>query len=134
MQGIKSYKRSSIEGATNEQLLILLVEAAIKRAENADEAMERGDRAAWVAEIHTARAIFVELRLALDHSLAPEVTAGLDRTYRWCIHHLTESSRTGDRARLAEVRRVSRVVHTTWTEAMRLVVEGGPPMVLDDEP
>ena len=120
MRGIQSYRRSTIEGASNEELLILFIEKAISTQEEADGAMERGDRRAWQESIHKARAIFVELRSFLDHSLAPEITANLDRTYRWCIHHLTTSAKEGDRAMLAEVRRVTGLLHNTWVDAVRL--------------
>jgi len=123
MRGIQSYRRTTVEGAPNEDLLVMLVEAAIKREDAADEAMERNAREVWIAEIHVARSIFIELRRALDHSIAPDVTAGLDATYRWCIYHLTAAGRTGDRAVLAEVRRVTEVVYTTWTEAVRIARE-----------
>lgn len=120
MRGIQSYRRSAIEGASNEEILVMLLEAAIRREEAADAAMERGDRRAWVGEIHIARAIFLELRIALDHSLVPEVTAGLDRTYRWCVHHLTAVARSGDRAGLEKVRQVTGVIHATWVEALKI--------------
>jgi flagellar biosynthetic protein FliS len=120
MRGIHSYRRSTIEGATNEELLILFIERVITLEEEADGAMERGDRRAWQDAIHKARGIFVELRTFLDHSLAPEITANIDRTYAWCIHHLTASAKDGDRTLLAEVRRVTGLLHTTWVDAVRL--------------
>jgi flagellar biosynthetic protein FliS len=119
MRAIQSYARTRLESAPQEDLLVMLVEAALLRVDAADAAMERSDRGAWIREIHVARAIFLELRTALDHTAAPAVTGPLDATYRWCIHQLTAAGRTGDRTLIAEIRRVTEVLRRTWTAAVQ---------------
>ena len=118
MRAIASYQRATIETAPNEELVVLLCEAAVRRSDNADAAMERGDRTGWLAEIHVARAIYLELLQALDPTAAPTMANAMRETYRWLLHHLTEAGRTGDRARMTEVRRVATVVCNTWTQAV----------------
>lgn len=120
MRGIQSYRKSSVEGARQDELLLMLVETLVLRIERADAAMEAGARSEWNEHLRVSREILLELRTALDHALAPEITDGLDRTYRWLVFHLVAAGRTGDRERLAEVRRVAGVVLHTWTEAVRM--------------
>ena len=125
MRGLSSYRQSALEGARNDEILVMLIEKILERIDLADEYMGEGDRVSWVHELHQCRAIVIELRGALDHSMAPEITASIDRTYQWLLQHLTDSGRDGDRERLAEVRRVVGVVHHTWVEAVRLAREEG---------
>ncbi len=125
MRGLSSYRHSAVEGARNDEILVMLVEKLLQRIDLADEYMGEGDRGSWVFELHQCRAIIIELRNSLDHSMAPEMTASVDRTYQWILQHLTDAGRDGDRERLAEVRRVVGVVHQTWVEAVRLAREEG---------
>ncbi|MDP2307118.1 MAG: flagellar export chaperone FliS [Pseudomonadota bacterium] len=120
MRAIKSYQRTNIESAPNEELIVMLVEAALRREVAADAAMARGDRTGWLTEIHGARSVFVELLVALDPTAQPEIAKALSDTYRWILHHLTEAGRTGDRVRLDEVRAVTDTVRTMWTNAVRI--------------
>jgi len=124
MRAIASYKRTAIESAPNEELVVMLCEAAVRRAEKADAAMERNDRRDWLAEIHIARAIYLELLQALDPTEAPNALNSMRDTYRWLLHHLTDAGRTGDRARMAEVRSVALTVYETWSRAVNIHREG----------
>lgn len=121
MKGIASYRQQRVDSAPPEDVLVMLLEKALQKEAEADAAIGRGDRAAWNAAIHHARAIFMELSLALDHSLAPDVTHKVASLYRWVIHHLTEVGHTGDRARLDEIRGVTAQLLETWTAAVAKV-------------
>ncbi|MFN7142988.1 MAG: flagellar export chaperone FliS [Myxococcota bacterium] len=120
MRGIANYRRTDVESAPREELVVLLFAAAVRREETADAAMARGDRSAWNAELHVARAIFLELLQALDPATPSAVADPLRTTYRWLVHHLTVAGRDGDRARLAEVRRVTAGLHDTWARALAI--------------
>lgn len=120
MRAIASYKRTSIESAPNEELVVLLVEAALRKEDAAVDAMRVGDRTVWLRELHTARAIFVELATALDPKGDPLTVGALRDTYRWLLHHLLEAGRTGDLVRMAEVRGVTDTLRDTWTRALRI--------------
>ncbi len=124
MRAIASYRRTNIESAPNEELIVMLVEAALRREEAADAAMARGERLAWLTEVHGARSVFVELLLALDPNEKSALVTSLRDTYKWLLHHLTEAGRTGDRARLDEVRGVTDSVRVMWTEALRIHRDG----------
>lgn len=120
MRGIASYRRTDVESAPKEELVVLLVAAAVQRADAADAAMARGDRSAWNAELHVARAIFLELLHALDPATPAAVADPLRATYKWLVHHVIVAGREGDRERLAEVRRVTAGLHDTWARALAI--------------
>lgn len=121
MKGIASYKQHSVQDAPPEDILVMLLEKALQKEDQADEAMAAGDRVAWNAALHHTRAIFMELALALDASVAPDVAQSVGSAYRWAIHHLTECAHTGDRAKLAQVREVTRQLLETWSAAVSQV-------------
>lgn len=123
MRGIRGYERTRIESASNEDVLVLLLEGAVDRCRQADAAMEGGDRSLWNKHLHTVRAIFLELQMALDPAGGPELLTHLRNTYAWILHHSTEAAKTGDRQRLAEVQRVVEVMYTTWSQAVTMVRE-----------
>lgn len=120
MNPIRNYKRSSIENAPNEDILVMLVREAVRREVEAGRCIEAKDRMGWIEHIHVARAIFIELRMAIDPETPPELAGSLRNTYAWCIHHLNEVSRTGDLATLAEVQRVTELVADTWMRAVQM--------------
>jgi flagellar protein FliS len=136
MRGVQSYARQRAESAPPEDVLLLLLEGALDRVRQADEAMEAKDRVLWNKHLHTVRAIFIELTSALDPSLAPEIATNLRNTYSWIIHHSTEAARAGDRGRLAQVRDVVQIVYDTWSQAVQIQRDAGdlPPTDGDGEP
>lgn len=125
MRAVQNYARQRAESAPPEDILLLLLEGAIDRVRQADEAMVANDRSLWNKHVHTVRAIFLELTTALDPSLDVSLATNLRNTYAWIIHHSTEAARAGDRERLAEVGRVIQVVYDTWSQAVRIQREGG---------
>lgn len=120
MSAIASYRRTQLEHATNEDLLLLLVGEAARREALAAACIESGDHEGLVAHIHVARAIFTELRLAFDPAEAPHLARSLLDTYGWCIHHLTAVVRTRDPKVMAEIQAVTAVLEETWRKAVEI--------------
>jgi len=119
MRGIAAYGRTTTASAPNEQLLLMLLEQALRNQNRAIAAMEEGNRSVWAAELHNARAIFLELVGAIDHELAPEIARNLQQTYGWCIHHLVEASKSGKPADVRAVQQVTELLYSTWTQAIQ---------------
>jgi flagellar biosynthetic protein FliS len=120
MNAIASYRRNRLENAPNEDILVMLLNEAVRRELEAGICMENKDRAGWIGHIHVARAIFMELRMALDADTPPEISNPLRNTYSWCIHHLTDVAHSGDVTKLAEIQRVTAMVEDTWTRAVQI--------------
>jgi flagellar protein FliS len=109
-----------MDSASNEDVLVMLLEGAVDRCRQADLAMEDGDRSLWNKHLHTVRAIFMELQMALDADGDPQLITNLRNTYAWIILHSTEAAKNGDRERLAEVQRVVSMMYATWTQAVAI--------------
>ena len=118
MHGIAAYKQISVQ-APNEQILLMLLEQAVKNQTRAITAMEESNRSAWALEIHNSRAIFLELISAIDARMAPEVARNLQQTYGWCLHHLQEANKTGNPETLRSVVRVTELLYETWVQAIQ---------------
>ena len=124
MRGIRGYAKARVESASQEDILVMLLEGAVDRCGRAAAAIEANDRSEWNKHLHTVRAIFIELQMALDPSMAPELATNLRNTYAWIIHHSTEVAKTADLNRLAEVRRVVEMMYETWTQAVAIARDG----------
>jgi flagellar protein FliS len=124
LRGLRGYARTRIESASNEDVLVMLLEGAVDRCRQARAAIESGDRNLWNKHLHTVRAIFLELQMALDPAGSPELLTHLRNTYAWILHHSTETAKTGDLQRLHEVQRVVEVMYTTWSQAVVIAREG----------
>lgn len=130
MNAIASYRRSQLENAPNEDLLVMLLNEAVRREELVAEAISAGDRIGRIAHVHVARAIFMELRMALDVNTPPELAIPLRDTYAWCVQALTEVAHTGDLVRLAQIQKVTALLEDTWTRAVGLT--RGEPGLLEE--
>jgi flagellar biosynthetic protein FliS len=119
MHGIAAYNRTTTNAAPNEQILLMLLEQAIRNQNRAIAAMEEGNRSAWAAELHNCRAIFLELVGAIDSDVAPEVSKNLQQTYGWCLHHLQEANKLGSAEGVRSVLRVTELLHSTWVQAVQ---------------
>lgn len=118
MKAIAAYNRARIDLAPQEQLLVMLLEKAIEKEQVAREAIESGDRLRRNGALHHARAVFIELLSALDHTEAPEVTLQLATTWNWCLHQLLAVGKTGDLTLLGKVEDVTRLMHGAWLQAL----------------
>lgn len=119
MHGIAAYTRTTTQAAPNEQILLMLLEQAIRNQNRAIAAMEEGNRSAWGSEIHNCRAIFLELVGAIDTDVAPEIARNLQQTYGWCLHHLNEANKSGSPDGVRGVLRVTELLHSTWVQAVQ---------------
>lgn len=119
MAGVSAYRKTDLACASNEDLLLRLLEAAVQHEAKADYAMAEGRRTDWLHHIHMARAIVIELVSAFDRDAPAEVAVPILTSYRWIIHHLTEAGRTGDRERMARVQETTESLLATWTTAVR---------------
>jgi flagellar biosynthetic protein FliS len=119
MHGIAAYNRTTTNAAPNEQILLMLLEQAIRNQNRAIASMEEGNRSAWSAEIHNCRAIFLELVGAIDAEIAPEIAKNLQQTYGWCLHHLQEANKVGNAEQVRSVLRVTELLHSTWIQAVQ---------------
>lgn len=118
MSTINAYRSAQVLTAPPEQLVVLLLERAVREQDEAIAAMERGARQAWIANLNHCRAIFVELQIALDHTVAPGLTATLHGLYSGALRKIAEASRTGDIEITTQLRDATAILHQAWIEVL----------------
>jgi flagellar biosynthetic protein FliS len=118
MRGLQQYKTTALETAPSETLLLMLIEAALERQDQAIEAIDLGDKASALEHLAKAREIFSELMVNLDHETAPQITAQLQRLYVWCIRELAKAGSEQDPERVRGVHRITASLLETWSEAI----------------
>ena len=97
------YRGVQVATASPAQIVAMLYGGIIKFTSDADEAMERKDRARVGDRIGRAMAIVDELASTLDGTQAPELANNLISLYDFCKRRLLEANLKQDRAALADV-------------------------------
>jgi flagellar protein FliS len=104
------YKATQVATCSPGDLLLLLMDGALRFAAEADQAMERGDRARAGDRIGRCHAIIEQLSAGLDPTDTTGLCANLTALYAFCMGRLLEANLAQDRAMLAEVPTVIRPV------------------------
>lgn len=102
-RAVRSYQKVNLESASPARLLDELYERLLRDIAQAGEAIAARDPVKKGETIGHALAIVAELRAALDHRAAPELTGRLDGLYAFITARLTRANVHWDRAALAEV-------------------------------
>ena len=104
------YKATQVATCSPGDLLLLLIDGAIRFAAEADQAMARGDRARAGDRIGRCHAILEQLSAGLDPTDTTGLCANLTALYAFCMQRLIEANLAQDRVILAEVPKVIRPV------------------------
>ncbi len=99
------YSQTQQQTASNERLMVMLFERALRDIRSALRSLEENRRNDAVNEMTHASDIVIELRAVLDHSRAPELCAQLSDVYLFVVQRLIEACRTFDPARVREAER-----------------------------
>lgn len=129
MTDLSMYRRNALAEVPADQLLLRLYERAITDMDDAERAMRDGARMAWIEAINHARAIVVELQLALDHTVAPALARSLHEAYAWMRLQLGVASRAADIDLLRAVRAVTAQLYETWRQVVELAHAAEAPSV-----
>ena len=100
------YRRVDLDSAPNTQIVQRLFERFQRDLEAAREAIASRDIKAKASAIDHATRIVVELRSALDHKAAPELSGKLDSLYRFVIDRLSDANAKLDTKQLDHAQRV----------------------------
>lgn len=110
------YRRVSIETASQGQLVLMLFDGAIRKAERAKESILAQDLQAAHNHLVRAQDIIAELRNALDMSVG-EIAKNLDRVYEYFDHLLVQANVNKDTAPIKECVEHMAAMRHTWAEA-----------------
>jgi flagellar secretion chaperone FliS len=115
---VNRYKQVVASTSTPGELLLALYSGLfryLRQARMLIEAKQRGRAAELVSK---SRAIIVELELALDHDVYPELCGNLAALYGFCLDRLRVATREDSVQAIDEVIRVLTPLHQAWQLAV----------------
>lgn len=114
------YKNNSVNYASKEQLLLMLVDGAVKYSKIARQAFIDGDHKKVHTYLVMTQDIFIELMSALDVAAAGAWGQQLLKVYEFIHKKLVESNIKKDLSILESVIPLIQDVRDTWYEAEKL--------------
>lgn len=112
------YKENTVHVASQEQLLIMLVDGAVKYTKVARLALEKGDRERAHKELIRVQAIFAELIASLDVN-AGDFTKDLLNLYNFIRESLRKANIKKDVQVIDEILPVIEDVRDMWHEVKK---------------
>ena len=113
------YLAARVRTASPERLHAMVVDAAVRWAIRAGDALEAGDREAGHLASSKAVALVSELIAGLDRDADAGVADGTAALFAFALARLAEADRERDAARARAAARVLSVHRETWAELLR---------------
>tara|TARA_R110002126_G_scaffold28577_1_gene95294 strand:+ start:4385 stop:4765 length:381 start_codon:yes stop_codon:yes gene_type:complete len=110
------YRTSSVENAPPIQIIRMLYEGALRFLEQASRLDPSDPKSGFPQAITRVDDIVVELRLALDKDVGPEVSENLERLYLYCEDELGRATVDRTLEPLPNVRTVLEVLLDAWQQ------------------
>jgi len=119
--GLGAYKKTSIETASKEQILLMLYQAAIKNCKKAMEAIEEKNIAKKGEYIGKLQDIIIELSNSLDFEVGGDVAKELASLYDYMLYATTQANIKIDKSHLEGCLKVLNTLYEGWTEAIKTI-------------
>lgn len=117
--GLGAYKKTSVETASKEQILLMLYQAAIKNCKKGIEAIEQKNVAKKGEYIGKMQDIIVELSNSLDFEVGGEVAKELASLYDYVLYSSTQANIKLDKSHLEGCLKVLNTLYDGWAEAIK---------------
>ena len=120
MDVARRYREVQVKTASQEDLLLLLLDGGVRFTEGALAEMERGpqDCARRSDQLVRAQKILLELMGALSPAIGLELYQNLQELYRFTFRRLFEGNVQGDAALVEEGLRMYKRIRDLWHEAV----------------
>ncbi len=115
------YKTVSVESASQQKLLLMLYEGAIKFTKKAIIAIDSGDIPGRCENITRSYDIVLELMNTLDFKVGGEVAENLEQLYMFITDELTRANITGKKEHLENVLKILNTLYDGWKEAVEII-------------
>lgn len=116
--GYQAYRRTQIETAPPEQLILMLYDGAIRFARNGRRALEAGDRQKAHSELTRAQDVISELIGSLDMEAGGELAANLYQLYRYIYQRLVQANIQKNAEPIDEVIQLVGELREGWYEGV----------------
>lgn len=117
--GLGAYKKTSVETASKEQILLMLYQAAIKNCKKGIEAIEQNNIPKKGEYIGKLQDIIVELSNSLDHEVGGDVSKELASLYDYILYASTQANIKIDKSHLEGCLKVLTTLYDGWAEAIK---------------
>ena len=121
--GLGAYKKTSINTARKEEILLMLYEAAMKFCKKGIEAIENKEIAKKGEYIGKLQDIIMELNNSLDHKVGGKVADELASLYDYVFYSSTQANINMDAGPLKESLKVLNTLYEGWSEAIQSIKE-----------
>jgi len=116
---IGAYKKTSVNTASKEQVLLMLYQAAIKNCKKAMQAIEENKIPQKGEYIGKLQDIVIELMNSLDHEVGGEISKELESLYDFIIHQTTQANINFDKEPLQGVLNILITLYDGWDKAIK---------------
>ena len=116
--GYQRYLKTTIETASQPQLLVMLFDAAVKKLHMARKAMENKEIETTHNELIKVQRIFSELMVALDFDMGGELAQQLFAIYDFVYRQLVQANIRRDTKLIDEVMPIVEDLREGWTKAV----------------
>ncbi|MFW7379369.1 MAG: flagellar export chaperone FliS [Oligoflexus sp.] len=113
-----NYQKTQVITASQEKILLMLYEGAIRFTKHAHKAMEEKKIADKGKYISKATAIISELMATLDFKVGGQLAADLENLYVFMIDKLIEGNIKNDPECLVAVENLLRTLYTAWKDVI----------------
>lgn len=124
--GLGAYKKTSVQTASKEQILLMLYQAAIKNCKKAIESIDEKNIAKKGEYIGKMQDIVVELSNSLDFEVGGDVAKELASLYDYILYASTQANIKIEKAPLEGCLKVLNTLYEGWTEAVKQVKQAAP--------
>lgn len=122
-KGARSYLRTKVLTASEEELRLMLYDSAIKFTRQAVEALERKDFEASYHALVRAKKIVLELSSSLNHTAMPELCKRLAALYIFIYQRLVDANVNRDETAVSDAIRLLEYERETWQLLMKTLSE-----------
>ena len=117
--GLGAYKKTSVQTASKEQILLMLYQAAIKNCKKAIEAIDGNQIAKKGEHIGKLQDIVIELNNSLDFEVGGDVARELSSLYDYIIYASTQANIKITKEPLEGCLNVLNTLYKGWSDAIK---------------
>lgn len=117
--GLGAYKKTSVQTASKEQILLMLYQAAIKNCKKAIESIEARDVAKKGEFIGKLQDIIIELNNSLDFEVGGDIAKELSSLYDYILYSSTQANIKIEAEPLEGCLNVLNTLYEGWATAIK---------------
>ena len=115
-----SYRKTQIDTASPEALVLMLYDGALRFMTQAEAAFEAGNKELISNSLLRVQAIFTELLAALDKDKGGEIAVNLELLYIFFLEKLGEANVQKEVKPLQEIRPLVEEMRQTWDDVIKV--------------